>query len=62
MGFGLMDAEQYALNEASFVIVRVLQRFDKIEALDMSGPLKKGITITLQPGNGVKVKMHRASS
>ncbi|KAH9214462.1 cytochrome P450 alkane hydroxylase-like protein [Leptodontidium sp. 2 PMI_412] len=54
--------QQYALNEASFVIVRVLQRFDKIEALDMSGPLKKGITITLQPGDGVKVKMHRASS
>ncbi|KAH7354752.1 cytochrome P450 alkane hydroxylase-like protein [Rhexocercosporidium sp. MPI-PUGE-AT-0058] len=54
--------QQYALNEASFVIVRVLQRFDKIEALDMTRPLKKGITITLQPGDGVKVKMHRASS
>ncbi|KAL2070874.1 hypothetical protein VTL71DRAFT_13900 [Oculimacula yallundae] len=52
--------QQYALNEASFFIVRVLQRFDKIEALDMTGPLKKGITITLQPGDGVKVRMHRA--
>ncbi|CZT00411.1 related to n-alkane-inducible cytochrome P450 [Rhynchosporium agropyri] len=53
--------QQYALNEASFFIVRVLQRFDKIEALDMIGLLKKGLTITLQPGDGVKVRMHRAS-
>ncbi|EKD19071.1 hypothetical protein MBM_02308 [Drepanopeziza brunnea f. sp. 'multigermtubi' MB_m1] len=54
--------QQYALNEASFFMVRVLQRYDVIEALDMTGPLKKGLTITLQPGDGVKVRMHRASS
>lgn len=50
------------MNEASFVLVKVLQRFDRIEALDMTGPLPKALTITLQPGNGVKVRMHRANS
>lgn len=52
--------QQYALNEASFVLVKFLQRFDGLEALDM-GPIKKGLTITLSPAKGVKVKMHRAS-
>jgi hypothetical protein len=54
-------AEQYALNEASFVIVKILQRFDNIEALD-KGPIVKGMTVTLAPQNGVLIKMHRASS
>jgi cytochrome P450 len=54
--------EQYALNEASFVMVKILQRYDNIEALDMTGPLKKAITLTLSPGDGVNVRMHRAAS
>jgi cytochrome P450 len=56
----MSEIEQYALNEASFVLVKFLQRFDKIEALDM-GPIKKGLTITLSPRDGVKVKLHRAA-
>lgn len=52
--------EQYALNEASFTLMKFCQRFDKIEALDMTGPLKKGLTIVLSPGDGVKVRLHRA--
>ena len=61
MGF----TEQYALNEAAFVIVRFLQKFDMIEALDMKGKLDKGLTVicTLAPGKGVNVnKMHRTAS
>ncbi|TVY60872.1 Cytochrome P450 52A13, partial [Lachnellula suecica] len=54
--------QQYALNEASFVIVKFLQRFDGMEAVDMTGPLKKGLSLTLSPGDGVKVRMHRAAS
>jgi len=52
--------EQYALNEASFVLVKFLQRYDRIEAEDMTSPIKKALTIILAPGD-VKVKMHRAS-
>lgn len=54
--------EQYALNEASFVMAKILQRYDKIEALDMTGRLRKGLSLTLSPGDGVKVKLHRAAS
>lgn len=52
--------EQYALNEASFVLVKFLQQYDKIEALDMTSELVKGMTLTLTPAHGVKVKLHRA--
>jgi hypothetical protein len=54
-------AEQYALNEASFVIVKILQRFDIIEAVD-KGPIVKGMSLTLSPLNGTVIKLHRASS
>lgn len=53
--------QQYALNEAGFVLVQLLRRFDKLEALDMTGKIKKGLTIVLSPGDGVKVRLHRAS-
>lgn len=42
-------------------MVRLLQRFDRIEALDMNKEPKKGLSITLAPGDGVKVRLHRAS-
>lgn len=42
------------------MIVKFLQRFDKIEALDMVGKLEKRLSIVMSPGNGVTVKMHRA--
>jgi cytochrome P450 len=53
-----MVVEQYALNEASFVLARFLQRFDGLDAVDL-GPIRKGLTITLSPAKGVKVKLHR---
>jgi cytochrome P450 len=58
----LSATEQYALNEASFVLVKILQRYDKIDALDMGpGGIKKEVTLTLSPANGVNVRLHRAS-
>jgi hypothetical protein len=53
--------EQYALNEASFVVVKMLQRFDTIKALN-KGPIRKGLSLTLFPLDGVQIKMHRANS
>lgn len=44
------------------MVASLLQRYDKIEALDMVNPLKKGLSIVLAPGDGVKVKMHKASA
>jgi len=58
-----MVAEQYALNEASFVLVKILQRYDKIEALDMGlSGIKKDVGLTLSPANGVNIRLHRAGS
>ncbi|CZR54184.1 related to n-alkane-inducible cytochrome P450 [Phialocephala subalpina] len=54
--------QQYALNNAGYVLAKLLQRYDQIEALDMVKPLKKGLAIVLAPGDGVKVRMHRASA
>jgi len=53
--------EQYALNEASFVLAKMLQRYDRIEALDR-GKIRKSLTLTLAPAGGVKIKLHRAAS
>lgn len=44
------------------MMVKILQRYDNIEALDMTGPLNKGLSVTLSPGDGVNVRMHRAAS
>lgn len=54
--------QQYALNNAGYVLTKLLQKYDQIEALDMVKPLNKGLAIVLAPGDGVKVRMHRASA
>jgi len=54
--------QQFALNEVSFVLVRFLQRYDRIEAEDMVTPLKKKLLVTLGPADGQRIKFHRATS
>lgn len=44
------------------MLVKLLQRYDNIEALDMTGPLRKALSLTLSPADGVKIRMHRAVS
>jgi cytochrome P450 len=52
----------FALNKVSYVLVRFLQRFERIEALDMAAPLKKKLSVTLAPSPGQGIRFHRASS
>jgi hypothetical protein len=54
--------EQYALNEAAFVMSRLLQRYDKIKSQDAKKSLKKKLTTLLSPADGVKVRLHSACS
>jgi len=54
--------QQFALNEVSFVLVRFLQRYDRIEAVDMVSPLKKKLSVTLGPAEGQNIRLHRAAS
>jgi cytochrome P450 len=48
--------QQYALTEASFVSVRLLQEFSKMESRDTNGGhWEEGLTLTVCSGNGVQV-------
>jgi len=50
--------QQYALTEASFVTVRLLQEFSKIESRDPKGGIwEEGLTLTLCSGNGTQVAL-----
>uniref|UniRef100_A0A093VGW9 Cytochrome P450 n=1 Tax=Talaromyces marneffei PM1 TaxID=1077442 RepID=A0A093VGW9_TALMA len=48
--------QQFALTEASYTIVRILQEFARIENRD-GGDWVEKLNVTLSPGNGVKVTM-----
>jgi cytochrome P450 len=54
--------QQFALTEASYVLVRLLQRFDKIEAVpaELSFPTTSELTITSSPGRPVTLRMRQA--
>jgi len=56
--------QQFALTEASFVLVRMLQQFDAIEPTDRAQmqKLKKELGITMWAADGVKVRLHRAAN
>ncbi|KAJ9635358.1 hypothetical protein H2199_008360 [Coniosporium tulheliwenetii] len=54
--------QQYALTEAGYLIVRMLQRFDRIEGVGehwQKKPRKK-ISLTMYPLDGVKVRLRMA--
>lgn len=52
--------QQFALTEASYVIVRLLQRFDVVENQDFSSKALHNLTLTSCSGTGVVVKLHAA--
>ncbi|KKY14696.1 putative cytochrome p450 family [Diplodia seriata] len=54
--------QQFALTEASYVVVRLLQRFDSIEGFGMDGRTLHGLTLTSCPGDGVKVRLREAKA
>jgi cytochrome P450 len=52
--------QQFALTEASYVIVRLMQRFDKMENQDFTDKAQHNLTLTSCSGTGVKVTLHEA--
>ncbi|KAK5690438.1 hypothetical protein LTR97_012306 [Elasticomyces elasticus] len=55
--------QQFALTEASYVTVRLLQRFDAIKAAPQpAGPITSNLTLTNCPGNPVTLRMHAAKN
>nr|POF13010.1 cytochrome p450 52a3-b [Quercus suber] len=55
--------QQFALTEASYVLVKTLQTFDAMEPVNRPDltRLRKHLGITMYPVNGVNVRMHRAA-
>lgn len=49
-------AEQFALTEAAYITVRLLQEFDRIESRD-SEPWREKITLTCTSLGGCKVSL-----
>ncbi|KAF9871067.1 hypothetical protein CkaCkLH20_11484 [Colletotrichum karsti] len=52
--------QQFALTEAGFLIVRLLQRFKKMEWVGPQGKPRKDIHFTMAPRDGVHVKLEYA--
>lgn len=52
----MKKTEQFALTEAAFVSVRLLQKFDRIESRD-SEPWREKISLTCASLNGCKVSL-----
>ncbi|RAL67971.1 hypothetical protein DID88_008695 [Monilinia fructigena] len=53
--------QQYALTEASFFIIRLLQKFDQMESVDKE-EVTFNLTLTMCSGNGVTIKLHAAEA
>ncbi|KAI4087780.1 MAG: hypothetical protein LQ339_008812 [Xanthoria mediterranea] len=52
----------FALNEASLVVVRLLQQFDDVKLMDYTGRILYDAAVINKCGNGVHVRLHRAES
>lgn len=52
--------QQFALTEAGYVLVRLLQRFDQIEDVNPDQPIRYGLSLTSCPADLVTVRMHQA--
>jgi len=53
--------QQFALTEAGYIIVRMLQRFDKIDPAGVvNRPKKWVVTLTGRPADGVHMRFHVA--
>ncbi|KAL4807263.1 cytochrome P450 [Aspergillus unguis] len=53
--------QQFALTEAGYVLVRLLQRFDAVEDAYPEREIKYGVSLTLAPGDPVVVRLHEAA-
>jgi cytochrome P450 len=52
--------QQFALTEAGYVAVRLLQRFGGVESLEGGEQARHNVTLTSHNGNGVRVRLRRA--
>ncbi|KAF7928892.1 uncharacterized protein EAE97_009734 [Botrytis byssoidea] len=60
-GARICIGQQFALNEAGYVTVRLLQRFDRIRDMATDPVVKHEVKLTVSSANGVKVKLHAST-
>ncbi|CAD6592649.1 MAG: hypothetical protein ASARMPREDX12_006293 [Alectoria sarmentosa] len=53
--------QQMALTEASYTVVRLLQRFDKLENCEPPGRIRFQHTLSIRSGTGAVVRLHEAA-
>lgn len=53
--------QQFALTEASYVTVRLLQRFEEVQNREPDKEFKHNLTLTTCSANGVKVCLRTAA-
>ncbi|PMD45809.1 putative cytochrome P450 [Hyaloscypha variabilis F] len=53
--------QQFAFTEASYLMVRLLQRFDAVENMEGPGEIKLHTAIENRSGTGVQVRLHAAA-
>lgn len=53
--------QQFALTEAGYVLVRLLQRFDGLEEVNADQRIRWGLALVSAPGDSVTVRLHEAS-
>lgn len=56
--------QQFAIVEASYVLVKMAQHFDKIEPVDYAemSKMRKSIGVTMAVRDGVRVRLHKADT
>lgn len=54
--------QQMALTEASYTVVRLLQRFDKLENCEPPGRIRLQYALSVRSGTGAVVRLHEAES
>ncbi|KAL8868804.1 MAG: hypothetical protein Q9174_004739 [Haloplaca sp. 1 TL-2023] len=54
--------QQFALNEVSYVVVRLVQHYDDIQLMDRSGRMWYNTAIINKSANGVHIRLHRSQS
>lgn len=54
--------QQFALTEAGYVLVRLLQRFDDIQDVYPERAIRYGLTLTSCPADPVTVRLHEAEA
>ena len=54
--------QQFALTEVGYVVVRLLQRFDKLDGSVVANrKIRHGLTLANTPYGGVQVRLHSAA-